>query len=122
VRLNKTSKYSDFKRSKIEDYLRCLDTDLINLFLFTQNKVSFGIGSDGTRENISGEFQLFTSSANLGTQDTVAHSLGSIPIGYLVTKQNQNATLKIGGSTWTTSNAYFISSVTSTAYTVFLMK
>ena len=120
--LNKTSKYSDFKRSKIEDYLRCLDSDLTNLFLFTQHRVSFGIGSDSTRENIAGEFQLFTSSANLGTQDTVAHLLGSIPIGYLVTKQDQNATLKVGGSAWTTSNAYFISSATSTAFTVFLLK
>lgn len=120
--LNKTSKYSDFKRSKVEDYLRCLDSDLTNLFLFTQSRVSFGIGSDGTKENISGEFQLFTSSANLGTQDAVTHTLKSIPVGYLVTKQDQNATLKVGSSTWTTSNVYFISSATSTAYTVFLLK
>ena len=124
MRINKTSNYTGFKITKPEEYIRSVDADLTNLFLLSQGRIRFyGIASDNAiGENIAGEFQTFTSSADALTQNTVAHGVGSVPVGYLTMKQNKSASLYTGASAWTSTNVYLISSATSTTYTIFLVK
>ena len=124
MRLSKISNYVGGKLVKPEDYLRGVNSDLTNLFLWSKGRVSFaGANTDGaSSENIAGEFQTFTSSADALTQNTIAHGMGLIPIGYLTMKQNKSASLYAGASTWTTTDIYLISSATSTTYTIFLVK
>lgn len=131
MKIGKTANYTGFltfpeggnEWKQAEGYAKAADTDLKNLFTMAHGRIRFGAATDGTMgENIAGEYQLFTSHADAGSEDTVAHSLGSIPMGYIVMKQDKNACLYAGSTTWTSDNIYFISSATQTAYTVFLVK
>ena len=123
MKVNKISHYSGFKISKIEDYIKSVDTDLTNLDLFTHSRVRFGDGTDGAMgENIAGQFQVFTSSATVLTDNTISHTLANTPVCYLVVKQDKSASLYAGVTTWNTTNIYLVSSETSVTYTLFLLK
>ena len=124
MKLNKLSNYVGFKISKIEDYIQSVDIDLKNLFLFTQGRVRFGSGTDDTfGENISGEFQVFTTPTATNVEFSVTHSLGAIPTGgYLVVSQAGVGSLYTATGSNTATTAYFRSSATSTSFTVFLLK
>ena len=70
--------------------LRSINTDLTSLFTALQGRIRFGDGGDGDRgENLSGEFQLFTSHASANTEFSVTHTLGSVPVGYLILGQDK---------------------------------
>lgn len=111
------------QEKSIMDYLKVIDYDLSNLFLCLQNRVRFGSGTDGTEgENISGEFQVFTTSATPDAENTIAHTLGAVPIGYIVLKQDKAGSLYSGTTTWTSTNIYLKSDIASVTFTVFLLK
>ena len=114
----------DFSSKKdVINYLKTIEYDLSNLFLCLQGRVRFGTGTDGTEgENISGEFQVFTSNAIADTEDTISHTLGAVPIGYIVLGRDKAGVLYNGSTAWTSTSIYFKSNVASTTYTVFLLK
>ena len=88
-----------------------------------KGRVRFGSPTDGYRgENISGEFQVFTSNATPDAEDTVAHTIGAIPVGYIVLKQDKAGSLYLGSTAWTSGNTYFKCNVASVAFTIFLLK
>jgi hypothetical protein len=111
---------------QLNQYLRDLDDDIKNLSLLTQGRVSFGIGTDGFRgENISGEFQEFTTSATPDAENTIGHTVGSIPIGYIIMHQDKAGSLyqsPTTGTNWTATNVYLKSDVASVTFNVFLVK
>ena len=112
-----------FRQGIVENYVFDVDKDLRNFFLFSNGRVRFGTGTDGARgENISGEFQVFTTSGTPDAENTVAHTIGSVPIGYIVLKQDKAGSLYLGGSAWTSTNVYLKSDVASVAFTIFLLK
>ena len=121
-------KSSNFQgMEKINDeYLRDIDSDLRSLFLLTQGRISFGDGVDGNRgENIDGEFQVFTSHATANTEFSVAHTLGVVPIGYIVMGQDKAGSLyqlSGTGTAWTSTTIYFKCDATSVQFRVFLIK
>lgn len=124
MKLNKISNYVGFKISKVEDYVRAIDTDLKNLFLFTQSRVRFGSGTDNTfGENVAGEFQTLTTPTATNSEFSVTHSLGAVPTGgYLVVSQAGAGSLYTATGSNTSTIAYFRANVTSTNFTVFLLK
>lgn len=124
MKLNKISNFVGFKISKIEDYIRSVDTDLRNLFLFTQSRVRFGSRDDNTfGENVAGEFQTFTTPTATNVEFSVTHSLGAVPTGgYLVVTQANKGSLYTATGSNTATTAYFRSDATSTSFTVFLLK
>lgn len=109
--------------SSADEYKDLLDKDVEALTLALQGRLRFGGGGDGDRgENISGEFQVYTSNAVADTEDTIAHTLGSVPIGYIVIKQNKASSVYEGGTSWTSTNIYLKQSNTSVTTTIFLLK
>lgn len=112
--------------NKIRNYLNDIDSDVKNLELFTQGRVSFGSGVDGERgQNISGEFQEFTTSATPDAENTIAHTIGSVPIGYVIMHQDKAGSLYQGpttGTNWTSSNVYLKCDVASVTFNIFLIK
>lgn len=110
----------------LKRYLRDLDDDIKNLSFFTQGRVSFGTGTDGDRgQNMSGEFQQFTSDATPNTEFNVAHTIGSIPIGAIIMHQDKAGHLYQGpttGTNWTSTQVSFKSDVASVTFNVFLVK
>jgi hypothetical protein len=126
MKLSKLSNYIGFKgkdNQGIQEYVRQLDNDIRKLFLMTQGRVRFGGGTDGQPgENVSGEFQVYTSNGSANTEDTIAHTLGAVPIGYIVVKQDKASNVYLGSTAWTSTNVYLKQSGTSVATTIFLLK
>lgn len=66
-------------------------------------------------DNVDCRTISYTSNAVANTQDTVAHTLGKVPIGYIVVSQDKAGIVYNGGTTWTTTNIYLKNSVASVA-------
>lgn len=74
-------------------------------------------------ENFNGQIKSHTSNAVANTEDTISHTLGRIPSGYLVLYQDKAGTLFQGPSTgtaWTASNLYLKCNVASVAFSLLI--
>ena len=71
-------------------------------------------------DNVNCRLVTFTTSATPDAENTVAHTLGSIPTGYLVYSQDKAGSLYLGTTTWTTTNIYLKCSIASIAYKVII--
>jgi len=122
----KLSKISPSFKEEPNSPASLIDTDLVNLFLLSQGRVRFGGGGDGDRgENLSGFFQLFTTSATPDAENTIAHGLGSIPVGFLIMYQDKAGSLYQGpttGTNWDATNIYLKSDVASVTFLIFVLK
>lgn len=107
-------------------HARDVDTDLRNIFYILQGQIRFGNGDDGeSGENISGEFQQFISDATPDTEFSVTHTLGAIPIGYIIMGQDKAGNLyqlSTTGTSWTTTTVYLKCDTASVTFKIFLLK
>lgn len=74
-------------------------------------------------DNFNAAIVTFTSGAVADAEETVAHSLGRVPIGFLVLHREKAAILYQGPSTgtaWTATAIYVKSNVASTAYKILI--
>lgn len=114
------------EKSSMHEQIRILQVQLDKLYQVLQGRVSFGTGVDGIDgQNIEGQWQTYTSNAVANTEDTIAHTVGSTPLGYLVISQDKAGTIYQQASTgtaWTSSNIYVKCSVASVTYLLFLIK
>lgn len=126
MRIAKVSSTNTFKNGNAEDYVSDVNSDLTNIFLAISGRIRFGSGTDGTAgENISGQFQQFTTSATPDAENTIAHTLGSVPVGYIILGQDKAGSLYQlagTGTAWTSSNIYLKCNVASVTFLVFLLK
>lgn len=106
--------------------IRSLQTQIERLTQILQGRVAFGVGTDGiSGQNMSGEFQQFTSHATPDTEFTVNHTLGSIPQGYLILWQDLAGSLyqsPTSGTDWTSTQIFLKSAGSSVTYLIFLVK
>lgn len=106
---------------KMKDYAGLADKDLTNLFLWTNGRVRFGKAVDGERgENMDGEFQVFASNSSSTTDVTITHTLGALPMGFILINKNRLSDLAM--VTTSTTQAVFAVGMTSTTFTIFLLK
>jgi len=107
----------------IKSQLLSLDNDVQKIFQALQGRIRFGTGADGARgENISGEFQVVSDTGAANTEFSVAHTLGSVPIGYIVIKNNKAGAVYDGTSAWTSTTLFLRHEAANSAITVFLLK
>jgi len=66
------------------------------------------------QDNVDCVLVTFTSSATPDAENTVAHTLGKVPTGYLTYGLNKGAVVYTGTTTWTTGNIYLKVNVAST--------
>ncbi len=103
--------------------IRNVDKDLITIFNCLQGRIRFGGGVDGSDgENIDGQWQVISDTGSINTEFSVPHSLGSIPIGYIVTKINKAGIIYDSGTTWTSTTIYLKCSVANATVSVFLLQ
>jgi len=125
MKITKISNYggSIKDEKKVEALIKDFNSDLLRIVLCLNGRVRFGTGEDGTvGENIQGEFQVYTSNGSANTEDTIAHTLGSVPIGYIVLKQDKASSVYTGTTAWSDSNIYLRQTGTSVTTTLFLLK
>jgi hypothetical protein len=106
----------------LESNMRRLEQDLSQIFEAFKGRVRFGTGADGDRgENISGEFQVVTTST-ANTAFSVTHSLGAVPIGFLVINNNTKGVVYDSGTAWTDTTISLKCSEATATLTLFLLK
>lgn len=124
MRLSKTSNFSGISKSLMSDdekkkaemqYVNDLDSDVKNLFLWSNGRVRFF-------ENIAGSFVTFTSSATPDAENTVAHNLGLIPQGYIVVGRDKAGILYNSTTAFTTTNLYLKCNVASVTFSIYIIK
>lgn len=69
-------------------------------------------------DNADVSFVTVTSHLTPGTEFSVAHTLGKVPTGYIVTKQAGAGSIYNGTTANTASTIYFRSDVASTSFTL----
>jgi hypothetical protein len=118
-----SSKYTD---DEYEGILVEIDKDLNKLFLLAQGRVRFGGGTTGNKgENIDGQFLTITTDAVANTETTFTHTMGSVPIGYLVLGQDKAGSLyqlSSTGTAWTSTTISLKCSVASVTFKLFLLQ
>lgn len=126
MRLSKVCTLTTFNRGHQDDYASDADGDLHTLFLALSGRLRFGDGTTATNgENISGQFVDVTTSATPDAENTIAHTVGSVPVGYLVLHQDKAGTLYQGpttGTSWTSTALYLKCNVASVTYKLFLLR
>lgn len=107
----------DFNR--VNQFVAAVAQHLNELSRAVNEGLGFGNGTD--LENMRGTWKSFTSHAVANTEDTIAHGLTVVPIGYLVFKRDKAGVLYSGSTAWDTTNIYLKSSVAATAYLIFIV-
>ncbi len=124
MKTTKISNFNTFDDTKPDQWARDVDSDLNTVFLCLSGRVRFGPNNNTINmgENILGQFVTYTTNGSANTEDTVSHNLKSVPVGYIVVKQNKAGSIYDSGTTWNSSNLYLKCSVTSMLVTLFLIQ
>lgn len=91
--------------------LRYLNEQDLNLAEIFKNGVSFS-------DNLDGESITFTSSGTPDDENTIAHSLGRIPSGFIITNIDKAALIYKGTTGWDEDNIYLKVNVATVAVTI----
>lgn len=106
--------------------VRNYDTDFNTVFSCLQGRVRYGNGVSGNDgENMNGRFLQITTNGTPDTESTFTHSMGSIPVGYLIMWQSKAGSLYQGpatGTAWTSTTISLKCSVASVTYLLFLIQ
>lgn len=101
------------------------DTDISNIITCLNGRVRFGPGTSGNNgENMAGQFLTITTNVTLNTESTFNHTMGAIPVGYLVLGQDKAGSLyqlATTGTAWTNTTISLKCSVASVTFKLFLL-
>lgn len=110
----------------LEQQIQILQRQVDKLYRALQGRISLGTGVDGVSgQNVEGEWRTYVSNGAPNTEDTLAHTVGSIPLGYIVVNQDKAGSIYQGpttGTAWTSSNIYVKCSIASVTFLLFLVK
>lgn len=110
-----------FDNSDIINY----DTDFNQVINCLNGRVRFGPGTSGNNgENINGQFLTITTNGTPDTESTFTHTMGSIPVGYIIIGQNKAGSLyqlATTGTAWTSGAISLKCSVASVTFNLFLL-
>lgn len=110
-----------FDNSDIINY----DTDFNQVISCLNGRVRFGPGVSGNSgENIAGQFLTITTSATPNAESTFTHTMGAIPVGYIIIGQDKAGSLyqlSSTGTAWTSSSISLKCSVASITFKLFLL-
>lgn len=120
------SKYAgDPDESDTKGDVRFIDKDLSVLFSCLQGRVRFGPGTSGNNgENIAGQFLTITTNGTPNAESTFSHTMGSIPVGYIIIGQDKAGSLyqlSNTGTAWTNTTISLKCSVASVKFNLFLL-
>lgn len=113
--------HDQYDNSDIINY----DTDFNNVINCLNGRVRFGPGTSGNNgENIAGQFLTIVTNAIANTETTFTHTMGSIPVGYLILGQDKAGSLYQlydTGTAWTNNTISLKCSVASVTFKLFLL-
>ncbi len=81
--------------------------------------LSLGDATDGSLAGVlGGRYQTYTTNATPDSEDTVAHGLNRVPVGFIVVNRDKAGIIYDSGGTWTTTNILLKCNVASMAATI----
>ena len=92
-------------------------------YLFMQLFHQLDLGSCSANSkagNFNALYVAMTDTGNANTEFTVAHTLGRIPVGYIVTYIDKGGVIYDSGTAWTASNFYLKCSTANTKVTLLI--
>lgn len=95
-----------------DDYDRQLQESILNFFAGLVDMLNGGLRF---ADNHDSQNKSYTTNAVADTEDTIAHTLGRVPKGAILTKTDKAVDLYEGGTAWTTTNIYLKANVASAA-------
>ena len=109
-------KEEDAKNQKEIDLLRTINKLVDNLRAILDRGVHF-------EDNIDCRMITFTSNASPDTEDTVVHTLGKTPQGYIVYSKDKAGDLytSTGGTAWDSVNLYLKCTVASVTFKIIVI-
>lgn len=111
-----------FDNSDIKNY----DTDFNTVITCLQGRVRFGSGTSGNNgENLAGQFLTITTNGVANTESAFTHTIGAIPVGYIILWQDKVGSIYQGpitGTAWTSSSISLKGSVASITALLFLLQ
>jgi len=124
--ITKSSSSVKRKQEEKDDRFTEIDADFKKLFFLANGRIRFGTGTDGENsENIAGQFQTFTSSGTPDAENTIAHTVGAIPIGIIILHQDLAGSLYQGpttGTNWSTTQIFLKCDIASVTFSIFLVQ
>jgi hypothetical protein len=81
--------------------------------------LGFGDGVDA--DNMFGKWKAYTTNAAANTQDTIAHGLNMIPIGWLLFSIDKGGVLYRGATAWDVTNIYLKCTIDSANVLIFIV-
>lgn len=66
-------------------------------------------------DNVDCRIVSFTSNGVANTEDSVAHTLGKVPVGYITVSVDKASIIYAGGTAWTTTAIYLKNSAATVA-------
>jgi hypothetical protein len=106
-------------KDKIEAFNRDVHQAVSHLVRVLNGNVGFGDGTD--YDNIKGEWITFTSDVVAGAENMIPHSLGMVPVGFILMVPPVTGTVNKGATPWTTSHIFLTCSAASQTVTLFLI-
>ena len=94
---------------------RVLEAELLS---YTRELASILNKGLGFTDNWNGQAVTFTSHVTPDTEDSVAHSLGRVPTGFLILNRDKAGIVYQSGTAWTTSAIFVKTSVASMTTTI----
>lgn len=105
------TRYAKDVRPFDKDLLRAIEERDQNLASILDRGVDFD-------NNFDGRLNSFSSSGVANAENTVAHGLGKVPTGYIVTSIDKAAHVYKGASAWTKDNIYLKVDVATVAVSI----
>lgn len=117
IRLNQTSELTQKQITELNKQLDQIILCLNGRITFVDGEIS----NQEKSENLDGQFIVFTS-LGADVETTIPHTLGRIPVGYIIVSQDRASSLYHASTdtSWTTSNIYLKSSAATATYTILI--
>lgn len=96
-----------------------VDTATREIIAAVNGNLGFGDGTDD--DNLVGTWLTYSTNSSAGTEDTLAHNLGVIPVGFLVMVPPVSGVINKGSTTWTTTNIYLTCTGASQTATLYVL-
>ena len=96
-----------------------VDTATRELAAAVNGNLGFGDGTDN--DNLVGKWLTYNTNGSAGTEDTLTHNLGVIPVGFLVIVPPTTGVINKGSTTWTTAAIYLTCTGASQTATLYVL-
>lgn len=108
-----------YNQDYVERLLRALEIAFSEHARALNGSLTLGDGTDV--DNINGQVKEFTSSGTPGAENTIAHTLGAVPVGIIILHPPASGTVNKGTTAWDTTNIFLTCSAATQTVKILIL-